>query len=103
MKAATDHLEFVPRVLPRHGQMFAKLLTAESIQSEIPTTVFGLTGLIEWPQEPTHDTPAKLRYERLEHEILRRTLRETEEAIAEAFVRIASEVIERERAMDGKE
>jgi hypothetical protein len=87
-------------VVPRHGRLFAKLLCAESLQSEIPSEVFGLTGVIEWPQECEDDTPAKIRYGWLQDQILWRTLNEAEEAIADAFVRVATDVLERERSRD---
>ena len=97
-----DALEIVPSVTRRHGRIFAKLLASEFMPTEAAGEIFGLTGIIEWPQETGDDTPAKLRYERLEAEILRRTLSEAEDAIAEAFVRVAAEVIERERENDAE-
>ncbi len=99
-RTQTDRLEFAPRVVRRHGRIFAKILIAEAMRSETPGNAFFLTGVIEWPDEPDPRTPAKLRYERLEAEIVRDTMDEMEELLAEAFVRVADGVIERERAMD---
>jgi hypothetical protein len=92
-------------VTQRHGLIFAKLFLAESLQTEEPFEAFGLTGVIEWPDDEDDDTPAKVRYDDLQGEILRRTFDAVQTALCDAFVRIATDVIERERRRqreDGK-
>ena len=100
-----DQLRLAPHVTQRHGLIFAKLFLAESLQTEEPFEAFGLTGVIEWPDDEEDGTPAKVRYEDLQGEILRRTFSAAEAPIAAAFVRVATDVIERERRRqreDGK-
>jgi len=95
--AFPDRLRLAPHVTQRHGQIFAKLFLAESLQTEEPIEAFGLTNVIEWPDHEEDNTPAKMRYEDLQGEILRRTFDAVQKALCEAFVRIATDVIERER------
>jgi len=100
-----DRLRLAAHVTQRHGLIFAKLFLAESLQTEEPFEAFGLTGVIEWPDHEEDDTPAKMRYEDLQSEILRRTFDAVQKVICDAFVRIATDVIGRERRRqreDGK-
>ncbi len=92
-----DDLTFIEQVTARHGQIFAKVFLADALKNEGPSEAFGLTGVIEWPDDEEDESPAKLRYSDLVNQILERTLDAVERAISEAFVRIATDVIERER------
>ncbi|HUP61395.1 MAG TPA: hypothetical protein VNA69_13345 [Thermoanaerobaculia bacterium] len=60
---------------------------------------FDETHLIVWPMLPddTDDEPAQRRYDAIAKEISSRVLTEVNPHIAEAFVRVASEVLDRER------
>lgn len=93
-----DDLTFAERVTRRHGSIFAKVWLADTLQGSEPVDAFSLTGVIEYPDGDDDESPAKLRYESLLDEIVRRTLYELERPVAEAFARVASEVVERERA-----
>ena len=100
MKGMPPRLRFARRVTLRHGQIFAKLFLAASLKTEGPSEAFGLTDVIEWPDDEEDESPAKLRYSDLQQQILERTFDAVEGAISEAFVRIATDVIERERARE---
>jgi activator of HSP90 ATPase len=95
-------LAFTAEVTRRHGEIFAKVFLAISIRTEAPGDAFELTGVMEWPDDDEDETPAKMRHERIEDEILRRTFDEIEGPLREAFVRIAENVIRRERVKDRK-
>jgi len=90
-------IEFTSQVTRRHGEVFAKLVLADVRRTEIPSAALGLTGVMSWPDEPDDDAPEKLRFSRIADEILIRTFDEMEKPLREAFVRIAGEVIGRER------
>jgi hypothetical protein len=59
------------------------------------------TGIMQWPDKDSfEETPAQLRHQELEDEILDRTFRIAEDAIITAFLTAANDVIERERRKD---
>lgn len=92
-----DDLTFTDQVTRRHGEIFAKVFLADALKNEGPSEAFGLTDVIAWPDDDEDESPAKLRYSDLSNQIVGRTFDAVERAISEAFVRIATDVIERER------
>ncbi len=92
-----DSLTFVDRVRRWHGAVFAKEMLDGSLGTETPHEAFGETGIIAWPDDFANETPAKVRYKDIEDEILTRTFDATRDAVAAAFVKVAREVVERER------
>ena len=94
---SAPRLRFARRVTLRHGRIFAKVFLADAMKNEGPSEAFGLTDVIEWPDDEEDESPAKLRYSDLRDQILERTFDAVEIALGEAFVRIATDVIERER------
>ena len=99
----SDALRFAPEVTRRHATIFMQALFYDANTSGALYDAFDLTGVIQWPSEDENwITPAQMRYESIESEILRRTVAEVEMSIEAAFLRVAREVIERERAKDRK-
>lgn len=94
---AEDDLTFTDQVTVRHGRIFAKTFLADALKNDGPHEAFGLTDVIGWPDDDEDESPAKLRYSDLANQILGRTFDAVQRAISEAFVRIATDVIERER------
>ncbi|MGZ5440932.1 MAG: hypothetical protein ACXW5U_11790 [Thermoanaerobaculia bacterium] len=92
-----DSLAFVDRVRRWHGAIFAKEMLDGSLVTEMPYEAFGKTGIIAWPDDFANETPAKVRYKDIEDEILTRTFDAVREAMATAFVKVARDVVERER------
>jgi hypothetical protein len=88
-------------VTRRHGETFAAEWFATSFQGEDVWKSFAATGVIEWPEDdpnrPLGPDPRQERYQDIEDEILERTFAAVRSAIAEAFVRVAREVLSRER------
>jgi hypothetical protein len=89
----------VSRVTRWQGRIFAKFFVASLERTEIPGEAFGASAIIESPAEL--DTPPHWRYERIEDEIIRRILNETEEQLCDRFMSIANEVLQRERKRQG--
>lgn len=88
-------VKIVREVTAEHGQKFAEAWLAMSLDSEI-TGLCNVTGIMEWPQS---DSFAQQNYIEIGHEIATRTLTAVKDAIAEAFVKEAEAVIERERRL----
>jgi hypothetical protein len=102
-RAAADHstarerhaLAMVPRVTRQHGEKFAEECTKLTDEDVTVSDVFGETEIIEWPDD---DAALQERFQELRREIVREAFAAVRPALAEAFVRVANEVIERERA-----
>lgn len=81
------------------GQVFAEGTYQQTIGSEYFTEPFGETHILVWPDDDNDgdETAAEKHFNELTDEIRDRLHDETREFIAEAFVRVANEVISRER------
>lgn len=92
-------LRFADEVTAEHGAIFADECIAATGCDSV-WEAFETTGLITWPEERR----AQGRYQNLEDEILDLTFGApaVRAAIAEAFVKAAREVIERERSRPRK-
>ena len=89
-------LRFARRVTKRHGDLFVEGWREVCRQNLSIWQAFEESGVVAWP-EGSGD-PRQGRYQDIEDEILERTFDEVSPAVVAAFVRIAREVIERERA-----
>jgi len=93
-------LKIAPRVTRKHGENFAAEWCAEG---EHGWEAFSNTGLMEWPEDDPNQPidepfdPRDARYEKIEDEILERTFAAVRTAVAEAFTKVAREVLARER------
>jgi hypothetical protein len=85
-----EKLRFVLLVTRKHGDTFA---SSWFEIYEAMWDAFGESGVMEWPQ----DEDAQHRYKVIEDEILEKTFEAAKDAISEAFVRVANEVLSRER------
>lgn len=88
-------LEIASRVTREHGERFAaRWLRDQCGMSD----AFAKAHVIAWPDGPDGElTPAQVRFQNIEDEILERTFAWAVPAIAEAFVTAAREVLARER------
>jgi hypothetical protein len=89
-------LKIAPRVTRRHGKVFAAEWFLTSHRNEHVWEAFAETELIEWPEGGLLD-PAQARYQDIEDEILERAFASIRPAVAEEFVKVAQEVLARER------
>lgn len=90
MSDAPPPLVIVEMVTPEHGETFAEeWRTTDSI-----TEACSSTGIVAWPED---DREAQGRFLDIEDEITERVFGELRTAAAEAFVRVAGEVLARER------
>lgn len=96
-KTTSNRLRFVRRVTRKHGSAFTACFCADAVQAEAVYEAFIAAGVIAWPASNEDETPAKQRYVALQEEIIGRTFDYAGHALAAAFQRAASEVIERER------
>ncbi|HEV7390761.1 MAG TPA: hypothetical protein VGO08_03885 [Burkholderiales bacterium] len=87
------HLMFVPTVTRQHGERFADAWIKRSFGSGAIMEAFSETGIVAWPEDPD----GQGRFHDIEHEILQRITDELRSAAAAAFVKIANEVLTRER------
>ena len=87
------HLMFVPTVRRQHGERFADQWIKRSFGSGAIMEAFSETGIVAWPDDPD----GQGRFHDLENEILQRITDELRSAAAAAFVKIANEVLTRER------
>jgi hypothetical protein len=99
-------LRFVRRVTRRHGESFADGWLDVCYESGSIWEVFGETGLVTWPGG-ADGNPSQDRDRDIEDEILEPTFATVKHTIAQSFVKIGREVIDRERerqrkASDGK-
>lgn len=102
-------LKIARRVTRKHGEIFAAEWFPSSYGGEDVWDAFAQTGLMAWPDDdpsrplgwPRSD-PRQDRYQDIEDEILKRTFEAVVPAIAEAFVKVATEVLDRERDRDSR-
>jgi len=87
------HLMFVPTVTRQHGERFADQWIKRSFGSGAIMEAFSETGIVAWPDAPE----GQGRFHDIEQEILQRITDELRSAAAAAFVKIANEVLTRER------
>jgi hypothetical protein len=92
-------VETVEVVTREHGQVFAEAMYQQTIGTEFFSESFGETHILIWPDDDNDgaETAAEKHFNELSHEIRDRLHEETKEVIAEAFVRVANDVISRER------
>ncbi|HXH41111.1 MAG TPA: hypothetical protein VNN08_20960 [Thermoanaerobaculia bacterium] len=83
-------LRMVEVVTPEHGLKFAEDWRDRTMAM---IEAFGESGVIEWPDRPR----AQGRYLDIEDEILERVFAELWDSVVETFVRVAGEVLARER------
>jgi hypothetical protein len=83
-----------PIVTLEHGDTFALAWYEHSLDALTMIEAFGDTNLMDWPDEEN----AKAEYQNIEDEICRRVFDSVRAAISEAFVRIATDVLARERS-----
>jgi hypothetical protein len=92
-------IETVEVVTPEHGLVFAEQIYQQTIDTEHFSEAFGRTEVMTWPDaEDNVYSDAQKHFHELSDEIRDRLHEETKQAIAEAFVRIAGDVISRERS-----
>ena len=97
-RALVPELDIALRVLRGHGDIFAEELFRGISESETPSEAFSATRLLIWPGSDNNElTPAQDRYSAIADEICERTFAEARQVMSEAFVRIAAEVLARER------
>ena len=80
-------------VTKEHGETFADEWYDRSVATGAIVEAFARTGVVEWPDDP----PAQMRVHSVETEITGRIFEALRHVAAEAFVRIAGEVLARER------
>jgi hypothetical protein len=90
-------LKIAEVVTPEHGERFAKEWYERAKMSDAVTEAFALSRVVEWSDSP----PAQGRYRDIEDEIMERVFDELRSVAAEAFTRIAGEVLTRERGRKG--
>ena len=88
-------LFLVDSVTLEQGETFASGWIDRSLDIADVYDAFIDAGVLEWPGD--ENEAARDRYDALEAEIIRRTFATVRAAIAEAFTRVANEVIARER------
>jgi hypothetical protein len=87
-------LRIVKVVTRKHGEKFAKEWRERSTATGAMAEAFGRTGLVRWPWEPR---TAQMRFHDIENEVTERVFDEVRDAVVDAFVRIAGEILARER------
>ena len=80
-------------VTTEHGETYVEEWFESSTATGATTEAFGRTDLVTWPD----DREAHGRYHAIEDEITERIFEEVKAVAVAAFVRIASEVLARER------
>jgi hypothetical protein len=80
-------------VTREHGEKFAEEWRDRSMASYAMVEAFTETGVVTWPDSRV----AQGRFHDIEDEITERVFDELRGAVADAFVRIAGEVLARER------
>lgn len=86
-------LTFVEAVTREHGEQFAERWGEVSRASGALTDASSETHIMTWPDDPNEQE----RYHAMEHEIARRVFGDVQGNIVDAFVRIANEVLAKER------
>src|SRR5437868_15417398 len=94
MRSQLPKLRMVKVVTRKHGEKFAAEWRDRSMASYAMVEAFTETGVVTWPDSRV----AQGRFHDIEDEITERVFDELRDAVANAFVRIAGEVLARERA-----
>ena len=101
MPSPVPHLWIAAVIRPHHANTFVEELLRLLWASGAPGEAFSETHLIEWPDNEgrcgDEETPEERRYHEIEDEILKRMFEVMTPVITEAFVRVAPEVLDRER------
>jgi 5-carboxymethyl-2-hydroxymuconate isomerase len=92
-------VETVETVTPEHGLIFAEHLYRETADSEIFFVSLSATHTMTFPDDGPHgeESAAQTHFHDLTYEIRERLHDETKQLIADAFVRVVSDVFSRER------
>lgn len=97
-------LKIARRVSRQHGELFAEEWFPSSYGGEDVWDAFARTGLMEWPDDDPRrplgcasSDPRQDRYQDIEDEILKGTFEAVVPAVAEAFTKVAREILDRER------
>ena len=88
-----QELNIVEVVTREHGETFAEWWGEVSRRSGALTEASAETGIMTFPDDPKEQE----RYHAIEHEIARRVFSDLHWSIADTFVRIANEVLTKER------
>ena len=92
-------VETVEMVTPEQGVVFAEQMYRETADSEIFDIALSATHVMTFPDGPdSEETAEQKHFDQLTNEIRDRLHEETKQAIAEAFVRVVSDVVSRERS-----
>jgi hypothetical protein len=83
-----------PVVTPEHGDIFARAWYEHSLETLAMFEAFGDTALMEWPG----GMDAQADYQNIEDEVCERVYDTIRQAVSEAFVRVATDVLARERS-----
>jgi hypothetical protein len=78
-------LRFPRRITREHARIFVASWLTETHRSGTIQDAFAVSGVIEWPAENEHNSPAQDRYSEIEGEILARTVDALVDAIPEVF------------------
>jgi len=92
-------VETAEEITREHGLVFAEHMYRQTIDSEDFSVAFGQTKVMTFPDDDVNDeeSEAQKHFHELTDEIRDRLHEETRESIAEAFVRVVSDVTLRER------
>lgn len=85
------------RITRKQAQTFADEWLAASRRTGTMYDAFTASHVLEWPDDDEDDTPDQARYAEIETEILNRTFAAVKDAVADAFLVAARDVIGRER------
>jgi hypothetical protein len=88
-------LTIVEVVTREHGERFADEWLERSYDTSAITEAVAECGVMEWPED---DRRAQGRVHDIEDEIVQRVSDQLRSAIVDTFVRVAGEVLSRERA-----
>lgn len=89
----------VDAVTPEQGLIFAEQMYQETADSEIFDTALSATHIMTFPCDDLdgEETAAQTHFHDMTDEIRDRIHEETKQPVADAFVRVVSDVISRER------
>jgi len=81
-------------VTPAHGDIFARVWFEQSLATMAMDEAFEDTKLMAWPDDPD----AQAEFQNIEDEIHERVFDAARQTIADAFTRVAADVLARERS-----
>ena len=98
------HVRIVRTVTRKHAEIFAEAWYQRSIRLQALCEAVDATGIMTSPKyEEESKRAALVRYFDLVDEILDRTLEAARGAVADAFLKVAQDVLARERATQRRE